>query len=62
MLVPADSKLEETRMSMDNDELPSENLKSMSMELSNKKVKDNLIEYYREKKPKDAKIIEEILK
>ena len=58
MLVPADSKLEETRMSMDNDELPSENLKSMSMELSNKKVKDNLIEYYREKKPKDAKIIE----
>ena len=61
MLVPVEN-LDETRMTMANEELPSENFKSVSTELSNEMVKNNLIQYYREKKPKDGNIIEQILK
>ena len=57
MLVPVDN-MDETRMTMANEELPNDNFKSVSTELSNEMVKSNLIQYYREKKPKDGNLIE----
>ena len=61
MLVPVEN-MDETRMTMANEELPSGNFKSVSTELSNEMVKNNLIQYYREKKPRYGNIIEQILK